>query len=376
MGGSSQESIGYNEDFNTDQPLPLYHGNLKFTSGPIYIGAVFMVLFIAAFVICFRYLKDNKEGKQREMVLLITTGVALTFFVSVILALGKYVGFNTFLFEHLPFYNKFRTPMMALSIAQMIIPFYSMYGLHLMFEQKEEGASAKLFIPVLISVGVLLFITFLTIKMQEYNGLNDSQFGEGNYKALSTIKEIRESVATKDFMRTLGLASLALLLVYLTIKKIMPKNAAWASLAVLCSFDMIGVSNRYLTEQNWQDKEEQTVAPPSQFDLQLQAANKDQARVLDLRADPFNDNNSVPYHRNIGGYHPAKLSYYQDLISYGITPNGGQLNSDVLLNNNALDMMNCKYVLTSNQSTRASEVIPRQTALGNCLVCPNGQYSV
>lgn len=367
MGGSSAENVGYNEEFGTEI-LPLYHGNLASTAGPIYIGAVFMVLFIAAFVICISYLKDNKEGENRKVVLIITAAVALTFIVSVILGLGKYVGINTWLFETLPYYNKFRTPMMALCIAQMLIPFYSMYGLHLMFEQSDSKASSKLFKPVLISVGSILVLTFLTIKMQEYGGLRDAQIaGEGarSYQTINLFKEFRESAATKDFMRTFGFAAAALLLIYLTIKKTIPKNIAWIGLAVLCSIDMIGVSKRYLSEDNWEYKEDQTVAPPTPFDLQLQAVNKDKARVLDLRTDPFNSNTSVPYHRNIGGYHPAKLSAYQDLISYGVTPNGGQFNTEVINNNNALDMMNCAYVLTSNPQTKSTEVIPRSTALGN-----------
>ena len=375
MGGSSGEYIGfdgnYSEGINgyldkSGGRFPLYQGDLTNTAGPIYIGAVFMVLFIAAFVICILFLRENKEGAKRDTVLLITWAVALTFVVSVTLGLGRYVGINTWFFENLPYYDKFRTPMMALCIAQMIIPFYSMYGLHLMFEQSDGKTSAKLFKPVLISVGSILLITFITIKMQEYGGLHDTQLaGEGNYEALKEFKEIRESLATTDFMRTLGFALAALLLIYLTVKKIIPKNIAWAGVAVLCSLDLIGVSKRYLGEDNWEDKEVQEVAPPTPFDLQFQQANKDKARVLDLRTDPFNTNTSVPYHRNIGGYHPAKLSAYQDLISYGITPNGGQLNSEILRKNNALDMMNCAYVFSSNPETRATEVLQRPTALGN-----------
>ena len=367
MGGSSAENVGYNEEFGTEI-LPLYHGNLASTAGPIYIGAVFMVLFIAAFVICIRFLKDNKEGENRKVVLIITAAVALTFIASVILGLGKYVSINTWLFDTLPYYNKFRTPMMALCIAQMLIPFYSMYGLHLMFEQSDSKASSKLFKPVLISVGSILMLTFLTVKMQEYGGLRDAQIageGAGSYQTINLFKEFRESAATDDFLRTFGFAAAALLLIYLTIKKTIPKNVAWIGLVALCSIDMIGVSKRYLSEDNWEYKEDQTVAPPTPFDLQLQAVNKDKARVLDLRTDPFNSNTSVPYHRNIGGYHPAKLSAYQDLISYGVTPNGGQFNTEVINNNNALDMMNCAYVLTSNPQTKSTEVIPRSTALGN-----------
>ena len=376
MGGSSNEHISYNEEFGTDV-LPLYHGDLQFTSGPIYIGSVFMVLFIAAFVICFQYLKNHKNGNDRNFVLAITVGVGLVFLVSVILALGKYVPINTWLFEKLPYYNKFRTPMMALCLAQMIIPFYSMYGLHLMFlSEKGENSASKLIKPVLISVATLLFITFITVKMQDYSRPEDSGLfnnAEGSFEQINALKSVRASEAGKDFFRTFGFAALALLLVYLAAKKILPQTWAWVCVAVLCAIDLMSVSNRYMNDSNWVDADTEEVPPPSDFDRQLQEVNTTKARVLDLRRDPFNDAGGVPYHRNIGGYHPAKLSDYQDVISYAITPNGKQFSSEIIMNNNALDMLNCAYVLVADPQTGAEQVLSRNTAKGNAWFVKNIQ---
>ena len=91
---------------------------------------------------------------------------------------------------------------------------------------------------------------------------------------------------------------------------------------------------------------------------------KENARVFDLRYNPFNDNHAAPFHRNVGGYHPAKLSRYQDIISFGITRNGAQLSSDVIFQNNVLDMLNCKYVLSMDKAGK-EEIIPRNTNYGH-----------
>ncbi len=367
MGGSSNEVYEYVDEFQTDT-LPLYHGDLQFTSGPVYIGAVFMVLFLAAFVICYNYIKNADKNDPRLVeVKIIMAGAALTVLVSAILALGKYLGINTLLFEALPFYNKFRTPMMALAIAQSIVPFFSMYGLNLMFTQKNSSESLSFIKPLLITVGVILAVTFISIKTQEYGNPGDARnFGnaQGVDELVRVLKNVRQSAATSDFGRTFVFVLLAMGVIFMAAKRLISKNVAFISIALLCSIDLISVSKRYLGDENWVEKPEEQVPPPSNFDMQLMAVNKEKARVLDLRRDPFNDNSSVPYHRNIGGYHPAKLSDYQDVISYAITPQGANFNGENLLNNNALDMLNCKYVLTANPQSGANEVLPRNTALG------------
>jgi hypothetical protein len=155
------------------------------------------------------------------------------------------------------------------------------------------------------------------------------------------------------------------LLVWGALKKQLSMTVFAAIATVIVAFDLMGVSGRYLNDENWEEKEVEQSITPTRLDEQIMATNKEGARVFDLRYNPFNDNHAAPFHRNVGGYHPAKLSRYQDLISYGITKNGTQMSADVILNNQVLDMLNCKYVLTKSQDGKTEEVIPRQTALGH-----------
>ncbi|MDR0414465.1 MAG: hypothetical protein LBH84_03520, partial [Prevotellaceae bacterium] len=85
-----------------------YWGEQPFTSGPVYLGAVVCFLFIFSLFIYKHPIKWWLLG--------------LTL-LSILLSWGKNLAwFNDFLFYHLPFYNKFRTPSMALVIAQFTVP--------------------------------------------------------------------------------------------------------------------------------------------------------------------------------------------------------------------------------------------------------------
>lgn len=186
---------------------------------------------------------------------------------------------------------------------------------------------------------------------------------------LQQIVDMRSSLAWGDWMRSLFLIALSAGLLWMTALKNKSRELLWVGMIVLISFDLMGVAKRYLTEDNWQDKEAEMAIEPTAMEAQLMANNKENRRVFDLRYNPFNDNHAAPFFRNVGGYHPAKLSRYQDIISYCITPNGGQLSSDWVFNNNALDMLNCGFILSGGQ--RGDEIIPRATALGHAWFVPS-----
>ena len=387
MGGSSNERVT-NEDFGQDR-APLYHGDLQFTSGPVYIGAVFIFLFFLAVVTILRYIKSDKvEAKDKTVALTLMVFSIATVLISLMLAWGRYMGLNEWLFNNLPYYNKFRTPMMALVIAQMIIPFFGLYGLQLLLSDRfSETEKTKVWKVSAIAISALMAIAALMLISEDFKGAEDKallgqvrqqvmQSGQDEATAMATasdylqqIVDMRSSLAWGDWMRSLFLIALSAGLVWMTALKNKSRELLWVGMIVLISFDLMGVAKRYLTEDNWQDKEAEMAIEPTAMEAQLMANNKENRRVFDLRYNPFNDNHAAPFFRNVGGYHPAKLSRYQDIISYCITPNGGQLSSDWVFNNNALDMLNCGFILSGGQ--RGDEIIPRTTALGHAWFVPS-----
>lgn len=387
MGGSSNERVT-NEDFGQDR-APLYHGDLQFTSGPVYIGAVFIFLFFLAVVTILRYIKSDKvEAKDKTVALTLMVFSIATVLISLMLAWGRYMGLNEWLFNNLPYYNKFRTPMMALVIAQMIIPFFGLYGLQLLLSDRfSETEKTKVWKVSAIAISALMAIAALMLISEDFKGAEDKallgqvrqqvmQSGQDEATAMATasdylqqIVDMRSSLAWGDWMRSLFLIALSAGLLWMTALKNKSRELLWVGMIVLISFDLMGVAKRYLTEDNWQDKEAEMAIEPTAMEAQLMANNKENRRVFDLRYNPFNDNHAAPFFRNVGGYHPAKLSRYQDIISYCITPNGGQLSSDWVFNNNALDMLNCGFILSGGQ--RGDEIIPRTTALGHAWFVPS-----
>ena len=388
MGGSSNERVS-DEEFGQDR-APLYHGDLQFTSGPVYIGAVFIFLFILGVIVVLRYLKTaTVESKEKTIALTILVFSLATVLISLMLAWGRHFGLNEWLFNNLPYYNKFRTPMMALVIAQMVIPFFGLYGLQLLLSDRFSEADKKQIWKVsVIAISALMAIAALMLSSEDFKGAEDKdllgqvrqqamQSGQDETTAMASasdylkqIVDMRSALAWGDWLRSVFLIALAAVLLVFTALKNKSREILWIGMLVLISFDLMSVAKRYLTEDNWQDKEEEVAIEPTAMEAAFMANNKENVRVFDLRFNPFNDNHPAPFFRNVGGYHPAKLSRYQDIISYCITPNGGQLSSDWIFKNNALDMLNCGMIFTPSQDRKGEEMIPRSTALGHAWFVP------
>ena len=362
-GGSSNEAVPEN-DFGAER-LPMYFGEMQFTSGPVYMGAILMFFFILGEVFARNWRKWRPDDAAQREFTYVTWFSLITFGISVLLAWGKYLPLNNWLFEVLPYYNKFRTPMMALSIAQAIVPFYAVYAVYKMvtfdYQEKERAAMIK---ASGITLGAILGVIIVMAGGQSLSSPMDAQIGGAqSAQVMPIILDLRKSLLWNDIWRSAIFMILAFGVIYGVMKNQLKSMHAGILLTFLIAVDLIGVSNRYLSEEQWVDKEDEEEILPSKIDEQVMANNKDQARVFDLRYSPFNDNHSAPFHRNVGGYHPAKLSRYQDIISFGITKSGTQLNGETIMNNPVLDMLNCKYVLSKGQ--QGEEVILRNTAFGN-----------
>ena len=364
-GGSSDEPVPENE-FGAER-LPTYFGDLQFTSGPIYMGAALMFLFVFSVVFAFQWKKNDPENQKAQLTYKIMLFSLLTFVVSMIMSWGRHFFINEILFDYLPYYNKFRTPMMTLVMAQVVVPFFGLFGLYqAMTNDFGDGFAKKLIRSAIVVAVVLMGVVMLGTSMSDFVGASDKEIAKSSGReAVDVIRDMRAKIVWADIWRSLMFVIVAVVMAYAAIKKQLKPIVIAAILVVTVGFDMISVSNRYLNDSNWKDAEDELTITPTKADEMVMQDNKDGARVFDLRYNPFNDNHAAPFHKNVGGYHPAKLSRYQDIISYCITPNGGQLSSDYILKNNALDMLNCRYVLTMSQNNQKEDVIPRTTNLGH-----------
>ncbi len=320
-----------------------YWGNQPFTSGPVYLGAIFCLLFILGMI----YL----EGKHKWWLL----GASV---MALLMSWGKNFGvFNAFLFEHLPMYNKFRSPAFSLVIPQFAFPVVAVLTLNSILygtNSKEENGK-KLRLAGIITAGLFLFLGALYLGFDYRSGMersiqdqlskinpNDPTFGKD---IVSAVLADRKSLFGKDLIRSLLFAAAGFGLLFLFLKQRIKASWVAGSLILLCLIDLVPIGKRYLSDDNFLDKEEsENVFTPTDADLAIKKDTDPDYRVLNLTQDVFNDAITSYHHKSIGGYHAAKLSIYQDLIENQFTQKG--------INQRVIDMLNTKYIINADSSGR------------------------
>jgi hypothetical protein len=353
-GGSSREPITersaiyklYQNPQVLEQGWPLYHGAMPSTSGPVYFGAIVIFLFLLSF----RLVKNDLKWPLYALTL-----------IAFMMAWGKnFPVLNYFLFDNLPFYNKFRTPMMAMSIAQVSVLCLAILSLASLFETKLDRTFVKKnVLPVFYGLGgFLLFMMIFGSGIVGITSENDARYFKDNYNLVNAIQETRGQLIFSDSFRSLFLVGIAFLLIWLYATEKLKKQTALLLIGSLMVADLIQVDMRYLTWSDFKYSVESFEKPePEPADLEILKDADPHYRVMDFSRDPFNTNDAAAFHKLVGGYHAAKLSRYQDLISEYIVPSATR--------DKALDMLNCKYfIATANEGERRISM-KRETALGN-----------
>lgn len=333
-----------------------YWGNQPFTSGPVYFGAI----------ICFLFLFGMIYLKRQDKWWILAVSV-----LAIMMSWGKFFpGFNNFLFEYLPMYNKFRVPTYTLIIPQLLFPLLSVLALHQLFFVETDKAYAwkKLKIAGVAMAGVFL-IVFMLYSSFDYKGAeagqvenvisqqSDKNQSNAIQSAYNALQQDRKSLFGSDIIRSLLFIAIAFACTWLYIKNKLKASYAMLAILLFSTIDILAEGRRYLNDEKFQTKEDQQAQSftPSATDQQI-LQDTGYYRVLNLTVDVFNDAMTSYFHNSIGGYNPAKLALYQDLITY-------QLGSK--LNINVLNMLNTKYVINRGQQG-AGEVQVNPGNLGAC----------
>ncbi len=320
--------------------MPTYHGNQRFTAGPVYIGAITIFLFVFAMFFL--------EGPVKWWLLSATI-------LSVMLAWGKnFMSLSNIFIDYFPGYNKFRTVSMILVIASFTVPLGALLGLKEVFSKNfsDKKIIRALKYSYLAVGGITLFFALLGYNMINFSSTSDQQLPDQIAKALL---EDRATLLRLDAFRSFVFISLAAGILFLCFKKVIKTEILLPGLILLTLVDLWAVDKRYLNNDMFMNKRaKQTEFAPTPADTQI-LKDTSHYRVLNLTVDPFNDATTSYYHNSIGGYHGAKMKRFQQLIERYIA----QQNMDVL------DMMNTKYFITASQDKKSRQVVRNPGALGN-----------
>ena len=377
------------------QSLGQYWGEQPGTSGPVYVGAFVMFLFILGLFIV--------KGPMKWALFIATV-------LSITLAWGKnFMPWTDLWLDFVPMYDKFRTVASILVIAEFTIPLLAMLALKEIVSplpsspKGEVSPTASKLSPLggswwgalaLTAGPCLLFWLMPDVFFGNYVSSSEAAMLNNAVQAgyipadmladiLRNLNDMRRAVFTADAGRSLLiiLVGCAVLLAY-HYKKI----KAWAMvgcLIVLCTADMWDVNKRYLNDAMFSKPQ-----PAQQF---FQKTPTDEAilqdsdlyyRVVNLAVNTFNDNTTSYWHKSIGGYHAAKLRRYQELIEAHIQPQLATLYKAVAETNGRLDsvagdslfpvlnMLNTKYAILPLQG---GETVPVQNpwAMGNAWFVDN-----
>ncbi len=368
----------------------LYWGDQPFTNGPVYLGAIICFLFLFGMF----YL----DGKHKWWIFTASL-------LGILLALGSnFDGFNTFMFNNLPLYNKFRVPTIALVIPQILFPVIAVLTINKLinnFHSDEAWQKFKLGAIATAAVFVLGIGFYMTTDFgnenrarttafntlwqskgadfqTKYGGINEQYKGQRDNQVyenwvlqlqqnpdaekvargiVTELKKDRSSLFLKDLIRSLAFVLVAAGFIALYIKKKLTATILLAGVTLASSIDLLGVGAHYLNAKSFDNKDNYDAVefPMTNADRTILADKDPNYRVFNASVgSPFEEAKTSYYHKSIGGYHAAKLGIYDDLSTYQMSgrPNPGVLN-----------MLNAKWIITGEGDKL--QAIQNPEALGN-----------
>ncbi len=360
-----------------------YWGEQPGTSGPVYVGAFVLFLFVLGLFIV--------KGPMKWALLIATI-------LSIMLSWGKnFMGLTDFFLDYVPMYAKFRTVASILVIAEFTIPLLAMLALKEWMSRCEEKGGKNENVPFYVAFGLtggiaLLFALFPTLFFDSYISTQEAQMISSSLPQehvaplMANMTEMRQAMFVSDAWRSFAVILIGVLMMLLYRAKKLKALPFTGILIVLCLLDLWQVNKRYLNDSMFVPKQEREQKQPltqtDQFILQDSTLDY---RVLNMATNTFNENETSYYHKSIGGYHAAKLRRYQELIDAHISNEMQQMFSAIIkvggdmrqVNGDSifpvLNMLNMRYVILPLQSGQTAPVLNPYT-YGNAWLVDEVKY--
>ncbi|MBF1497720.1 MAG: YfhO family protein [Prevotella pallens] len=355
------------------EAIPQYFGTQPGTSGPVYVGAFVLFLFVLGLFIVKTPIK---------WALLAATAL------SILLSWGhNFMGFTNFFLDYVPMYAKFRTVASILVIAEFTIPLLAALALKRIVDEPTVLTKNMKYVyaSLALTAGVALAIALMPSMMGPFVSDQERQMLSGiqgmtpdvQNMMLSSIATMRGAMVSADAWRSIVIIIIGVAMLLLFKAQKIKAIYLIVGISALCLIDLWQVDKRYLNDEMFVPKSKRdTPQQATATDLQILKDKSLSYRVLNFASGAFNENNTSYFHKSIGGYHPAKLRRYQEMIDKYIAPemqtamqaiaNKGGVMSEVDGRKlfPILNMLNAKYFIVPLQGN-ATTSIQNPYAQGN-----------
>ncbi len=328
------KAVGQRQAFQA----PTYFGSLPFTSGPAYFGVVALFLFVFGLFT----VKGDVKWWMFGAVLL-----------TMLLSMGKHFEvLNKLVFDYIPLYNKFRAPSSILSITAIFIPILGVLALSDLLKSDKKASYVK---PLWITTGILggisLVLWLAGSSFFDFTAASDEQYAQ----IKDALIDQRESMLGDSAFRSLMLILITAGTMYAYMLGKLNRTLLIAVVSVIGLFDLVQIGKGYLDKRDFVSKSAfKSEFEPRPVDTQILQDKDPNFRVYDATVNTFNSASTSYFHKTIGGYHPAKLQRFQDIIDRHIGNN----------NQAVLNMLNTKYFILKGQEGTPT-VQRNPAALGN-----------
>ena len=347
-----------------------YWGEQPGTSGPVYVGAFVLFLFVLGIFIV--------KGPVKWAL------VAATL-LSILLSWGSnFMGLTNFFIDHVPLYSKFRTVASILVIAEFTIPFLAVLALKEIIDDPSvlKKRKAAFWGSAALTAGVALVFALMpkvffpgfvsSSEMAALGSLDD----QSRMLFTGMLEDVRGAIFTADAWRSFAIIAVGVALLLLLRGGKLKANVAVLLCALLCFIDLWTVDKRYVNDSLFiTPKQLNTVAEKSEIDKYILQDTDPDYRVLNLTTNVFNDNTTSYWHKSVGGYSAVKLRRYQEMIEEHISPEiialyeevnsaGGNLGAVPVTKYPVINMLNTKYIVFPVGENQAMP-LRNPNALGN-----------
>lgn len=316
--------------------LPTYWGQKPFEDAAPYMG-------IMVFLLAFLGFWTNRKDVFVQALMVISIFV-------LILSFGNNMPLlYDFFFYHVPNFNKFRAPSMALAMMQFAFPILAGYGLksifgwHKSMEEKDKKALRNFLIAsgLVLVIGLFYAVALKSVYMGALHG-SDNAYFRNVAQQLPDVYDFLWGEMITDWIVIGIIAVLFAGTVYMYVNKKITGRIFFVAAALLLIFDLWRVDYRPLEKQETNMRKE--VFRNYDF-VNYIKQDKSKFRIVDNVLSQTSPNLPAYYMlESVGGYHPAKLRVFQDLLDVA-----DQGSTSAVTNPFLWRLMNVKYIIYPKQ---------------------------